>query len=356
MSRPRVVAYLDSTEIGGAEKCLRSVVEGLDGSFAYTVAGNDANVVEWVAGSARAEQLVLPDAPTKTSFRPGWAHVRAFRRLRPDIVHVSLRHPYACQWGTVAGLLAPGAGVFAVEQLPIPPANRMQARIKRLLASRLDAHVAVGAAAARDLEGWVALQPGSVGTLYNARPSDPVTRSTPSKRRAALRRRRAPRRPEGLRSADRRAHRSRRGRAAHRRRRSRARFARGAGCSGRCRRASPFRRLGRRSATRAGARRHVRPSVAVRGASTVDHRGHVCRAPGDSRRRGQRWRARRGRRDGSPRSGNDFAAVAAAIRQLAGDRRRQRELGSAGRARALERFSLEAMLEHYRALYQELLA
>ncbi|MGI9657815.1 MAG: glycosyltransferase, partial [Gaiellaceae bacterium] len=105
----------------------------------------------------------------------GLRHVRAFRRLRPDVVHLSLRHPYACQWGTLAGLLSPGAAVVAVEQLPIPPANARQARIKQQLAKRLDAHVAVGRDAGRELEEWVGLPRGSIATIYNARPSGTVS-------------------------------------------------------------------------------------------------------------------------------------------------------------------------------------
>lgn len=178
VSRRRVLAYLDSREIGGAEKCLKSVVGSLADEYAMSVVGIDDGVVEWVAeAGSDVDRLVLPEAPSKTSLAAGGAHVRAFRQLRPDVVHLSLRHPYACQWGTVAGLLAPGAGVLAVEQLPMPPADRMQARIKRILCGRLDAHVAVGRNAARELEGWLELAPSSIGTLYNARPSDPVPRT-----------------------------------------------------------------------------------------------------------------------------------------------------------------------------------
>ena len=174
-----MLTYLDSTEVGGAEHCLRSVVAGLADEYRLTVVGTSSAVVSWVAGSeSSVGQVVLPAAPTKTSIGAGRAHVKAFRRLKPDVVHLSLRHPYACQWGTVAGLLAPGAGVLAVEQLPIPPADGLQARIKRMLARRLDAHVAVGQDTARELEGWVGLPTNSIGTIYNARPSDRVPRAT----------------------------------------------------------------------------------------------------------------------------------------------------------------------------------
>ncbi|MGI9658754.1 MAG: hypothetical protein ACR2OD_07590, partial [Gaiellaceae bacterium] len=78
MSLLHVLAYLDSNEVGGAEQCLRSVIAGLDGEYRYTVAGVSADVVDWVAGASHSvEQLVLPEAPTKTSFAAGLRHVRA---------------------------------------------------------------------------------------------------------------------------------------------------------------------------------------------------------------------------------------------------------------------------------------
>lgn len=178
MSRPHLLAYLDSDEIGGAEECLASLLEQIQEALRLSIAGIDADVIDWISQRApSAETVLLPAAPSKTSINGGVAHVRAFRRLKPDIVHISLRHPYSCQWGTLAALLTPGARVVAVEQLPIPPANERQASIKRMLAKRLDAHIAVGSDAARNLEAWVKLPPNSIATIHNARPSDLVPHS-----------------------------------------------------------------------------------------------------------------------------------------------------------------------------------
>ena len=52
----------------------------------------------------------------------------------------------------------------------------------------------------------------------------------------------------------------------------------------------------------------------------------------------------------------DHAALAAALREVIGDPLRARELGRAGRAVALERFTARAQARRYEALYDELLA
>ncbi len=177
MSSPHLLAYLDASEIGGAEECLASLLEHLENDFQLSVAGVDRNVVDWLSARApTADKVVLPAAPSKVSLHAGLEHIKTFRGLDPDIVHLSLRHPYSCQWGTVAALRTPRARVVAVEQLPIPPANARQAIIKRALSARLDAHIAVGRDAARELEGWVGLPRDSVQTIYNGRPSDAAPR------------------------------------------------------------------------------------------------------------------------------------------------------------------------------------
>lgn len=51
---------------------------------------------------------------------------------------------------------------------------------------------------------------------------------------------------------------------------------------------------------------------------------------------------------------DDVAAFAAAVRRLAGDPARCREMGGVNRARAEQLFSFEVMATHYRALYEQL--
>ena len=356
MSR-HVLAYLDSTELGGAERCLRSVIEGLADEYRITVAGNSQAVVSRVAGPAsEVGRLVLPEAPTKTSIGAGRAHIQAFRSLRPGVVHLSLRHPYACQWGTVAGLLAPGARVLAVEQLPIPPANAMQARIKRVLARRLDAHVAVGRDTARDLEGWVGLPADSIGTIYNARPSDRVPRCDQPREAVtcvAVGRLDEQKGFDLLIDA----------------------LAQAPGVTARIVGDGKEReRLAARASERgvedcvefAGWLDDVTPELGRADIFVLPSRfeglplsiieAMFAELPVIATDVGSVRELVVNGESGVLVPPNDVTALAAAMRELAGQPERRAALGAAGRERALAHFSLESMLERYRQVYEELLA
>ena len=114
--------------------------------------------------------LVVPSVRNKRDLRPILAHLRALRRLKPDIFHANLRQPWSCQYGIAAALLTPATRVVAVEQLPVAPSAEVQRRLKRATSRRLAAHVAVGTRSARALESMIGLEPGSIRTIYNGIP------------------------------------------------------------------------------------------------------------------------------------------------------------------------------------------
>jgi glycosyltransferase involved in cell wall biosynthesis len=169
--RLRVAMYTDSAELGGAERCAALLVAWLPEEIDVTVVGVEPAVVAEVAGGRRhAHRVLVQRAGGKADLAGGARHVDVVRRLRPDVLHVHLRHPYACQWATVAGIAVPGVRVVATEHLVVRPSDRMQRRIKRLLCAGLAAHVAVGERSARELEESVGLAPGSVRTIPNGIP------------------------------------------------------------------------------------------------------------------------------------------------------------------------------------------
>ncbi|PWU18672.1 MAG: hypothetical protein C5B48_14510 [Candidatus Rokuibacteriota bacterium] len=164
----RLATYTDATQLGGAEHSLSSLLEALSEDIELTIVGVDRQVTERLAaGRSPAQTLVLSPVRDKRDLRPLIEHVRAMRRLRPDILHVNQRHPWSCQYGILAGLLAPGTKVVAVEQLPVPAANARQRLIRKFLSRRLAAHVGVSATSAREAERFVGLPRGSVRTIYN---------------------------------------------------------------------------------------------------------------------------------------------------------------------------------------------
>lgn len=178
----RVAVYTDAIEIGGAEISAAHLVAQLPPEIAVTVIGVDAEVAGRVARgrpAAAVEVVARPRGPTDVAAI--WAHARALRRWRPDVVHLNLASPWSCQHALVAAAAVPGARVVAVYQLCVPPFNRRQRLLKRLTSHRVSAHVAVGVAAAREVEAAVGLRRGAVRTVYNAVPDRPPAPSRPAR-------------------------------------------------------------------------------------------------------------------------------------------------------------------------------
>lgn len=168
----RLVVYTDaSEEVGGAEASLGNLLESLGSHIDATVSGIDDSVVSTLAARRPgSRKLVLPRVRSKRDLGGIFSHVQGMRRLRPDIVHANLANLTACQYAILAGLLAPGARVIAVEHAPLPTQSRQQQRYKSLLSRRLSAHVAIGERSARATEDLVGLPPGTLRVIYNGVP------------------------------------------------------------------------------------------------------------------------------------------------------------------------------------------
>jgi len=173
--RLRVAVYTDADTIGGAEKVLATLVEGLDPALDVILVGTHPPVLEWIAERrAGAPILVVPAVSGKLHLGAIVAHWTTIRRLRPSVLHANLRHPWSCQYGLAAALLVPGVRVVAVEHLPTPPAASAQRALKNVASRRLHAHVAVGARTARELERMIGLPAGSIETIHNGVDRRPV--------------------------------------------------------------------------------------------------------------------------------------------------------------------------------------
>jgi glycosyltransferase involved in cell wall biosynthesis len=146
----RVAFYCDAHEVGGAEISLGHLVALLSARIEATILGTDPHLVERIARGRQGTAVVLlPDINRKRDVRAIAAHARAIRRVRPDVLHISLNRPWGSQWAVLAGLCTPKVKVVAVEKLP-RQSRRLRHRIyKRLTSPRLDAHVTLGESAAR---------------------------------------------------------------------------------------------------------------------------------------------------------------------------------------------------------------
>jgi glycosyltransferase involved in cell wall biosynthesis len=169
--RIRVAFYTDAREVGGAEISLGNLVEALGPRVDAVVVGTDRAVVGRVAACRPGtESVVLPTIHGKWHIAAIAAHSRAFRRLRPEILHVNLNSTGASPWAILCGLSVPGVRVVAVEHLP-HPIRRTSRRYLAKVASRfLAAHVAVGDLAAERTARFIGVPRGSIRTIRNGVP------------------------------------------------------------------------------------------------------------------------------------------------------------------------------------------
>jgi glycosyltransferase involved in cell wall biosynthesis len=169
----RLVAYTDNVARGGADLSMSHLLARLDPSVDVTVVGVSAEIVEWVAAARPAAvPRVVPGPRSGHDWRSLAAHLSVLREAAPEIVHVNLSSPWACQYCIAAAGLRRRPHVVAVYQLPRPPVSERQRRMKRLTSRRVDRHVAVGERTSREVEELVRLPPGSVITIHNGVPDE----------------------------------------------------------------------------------------------------------------------------------------------------------------------------------------
>lgn len=170
---PRLLVYTDSREVGGAELAVGYLLGALDPRVEVGVLAVSAEVGRAIA-EHRAAGTPVTVVRAPAGMRDGTAlreHLRAVRAFAPDILHANQAFPWDCGYGEVAGLLAPGVRVLAVDHLPLDgEIPRVRRAARRLLARRLNAHVSVGEHAARLIERIVGLPAGSVGAIANGVP------------------------------------------------------------------------------------------------------------------------------------------------------------------------------------------
>lgn len=175
----RLTVYTDAEEIGGAEVSLGHLVAGLDRRYEVSIAGVDQRVVAYLAERrAGAKTRVLKPVRRKYDLRDVVQHIRAVQQLEPDLVHVSMKTPWACQYGILAAMLG-GVRFVLVEQSLFPAHGELIRLFMRVAGRRAAAVVAVGDRSAREIERAVHLPAGSVRTIRNGVPdverTDPPT-------------------------------------------------------------------------------------------------------------------------------------------------------------------------------------
>jgi glycosyltransferase involved in cell wall biosynthesis len=165
----RLTVYTDSTQFGGAEQSVATLLAELDESFSVTLLAASADVAAAVATARPGTGVELvPSVRDKYDVRSIRAHLAAVRRLRPHILHVNMWWPWKSQYAAAAGVATPGVRVVMVEHgSPHPSSDAPQRWAKSRLVRRIDAYVNVGERSARELERQLRLPGNFVRTIHN---------------------------------------------------------------------------------------------------------------------------------------------------------------------------------------------
>jgi glycosyltransferase involved in cell wall biosynthesis len=169
----RLLAYTDTTALGGADLALAHLLERLDPGVDVAVAGLSPAIVQRVAAGRPASRVEVLEAPRSGhDARALAAHVAMIRSFAPDIVHASLASPWSCQYAIAASGLVRRPRVVAVYQLPRSALNRRQRVLKRLTSIAVTRHVGVGTRTSREIEQLLRLPAGAVHTIHNGVPDE----------------------------------------------------------------------------------------------------------------------------------------------------------------------------------------
>jgi glycosyltransferase involved in cell wall biosynthesis len=171
----RLVVYVETDIIGGAEIVTGHLVEALRPEIEVVAMGPSARVVEYLAGR-RAGSVAVVTPPMRssrelTAFR---AHRRLLTSLAPAVFHAVITFPNACSWPLVAARGVRGIRPVAVEHLHPVPLTRRGLAAKRRAVKGLAAHVAVSDYLARAVEHEYSLPPRSIMTIPNGVPDPTV--------------------------------------------------------------------------------------------------------------------------------------------------------------------------------------
>ena len=168
----RLLLYCGATEWGGAEVVLGHLLGTLGAHVTPSLLGVDRSVLDRVAAHRPGTPVtVVPRIGSKRDVAAMWAHRRAIAAHRPDIVQLNLPVPFAEPYTVLAALTVPRTRVIVLEHLPMPIRSSRIRLLKRITAPRLAAHVAVGTAAAREVEAVSGTGPGSVRVVPNGVPA-----------------------------------------------------------------------------------------------------------------------------------------------------------------------------------------
>jgi glycosyltransferase involved in cell wall biosynthesis len=183
----RLTAYTDSSIVAGAERSLAGLLAELGAHVHVTLLGTHRDVVHTLAAMRPGTRFaVVPKIRNKGDLPAMLRFARAVAAAQPDVLQINLPTPWSCRLETFVGLAMPGIRTVLVEQLPLEPHGSWVRLVKRSLAQRVDAHIAVGVRAARQVERQIGLPSGSIRTIESAVQEFVTVRDTASRARPRI--------------------------------------------------------------------------------------------------------------------------------------------------------------------------
>jgi glycosyltransferase involved in cell wall biosynthesis len=167
----RVAFYCDGWTVGGAEISLAHLLGSLSEQIDPVVIGVDEDVVaRLVVDRPGTPTIVLPRVRSSFDVAAIRAHMRTIRRVRADVLHVSLSSPWESKWAILPALLTRGTRVVAVEKGPQPLEIFRRRVVKRVLSRFVAAHVTVSPPMAAVVAANAGIAPERVRVIPSGAP------------------------------------------------------------------------------------------------------------------------------------------------------------------------------------------
>jgi glycosyltransferase involved in cell wall biosynthesis len=183
----KLLIYTDAPILGGAEQTTGGLLEAFGGHIDVTLVGAHRPVVEALARRRPGVRFALaPSIRHKLDLGRMQRFARLIAAARPDVVQINCPTPWTCKHETLIAALTPGVRTVLIEHLPVEPDGRWIRAVKRTLVRGVDAHVAVGVAAAGELERQIGLPTGSLRVIESAVPEFAVERSNGHRSRSLI--------------------------------------------------------------------------------------------------------------------------------------------------------------------------
>lgn len=167
----RLAIYTEAVARGGAEMNLANVIAALPAAIDLHLIGPDREVLDWLAGERPGVAIhVIPTVDHRSDLAGMRAHRRLFRSIGADIVQFHLAMMPTAQWALLAAQTIPGQRTLVVENSTMGAWSSTSKLLKKLTSRRATGHVSVGRQSSRIIEQVGGLRPGSVGTIYHGVP------------------------------------------------------------------------------------------------------------------------------------------------------------------------------------------